>query len=353
MAGLTLAQRDLAETREQLHRWFERELGRPIAHSELSQANASIGWSSESLLFSIDPSDANLEGRGEFVIRIPPAGGGIYAEYDLEGQTKTHELLRRHGIAAPSPARYEPDSAWIGSKFMVMPRIVGHTPAEVTYATTGWLHDAGTHVQRRVHDGFLDTLLALQRIPAAEAPWLERPGGAGAEGELEWWREFVDWGTDGATPDLVIEAFDWLQRKLPTEPTELGVSWGDPRFSNVMFDDTGAVAGVLDWEQACLCPAEADLAWWLTTRRNTMAVCRITADPELPGFDSRADAVRRFEEMIGRPLVAMDWYEVFAAVRMGCCLLRMQVLLRSTGQDDHPLANARPLPKWTVEAIRA
>jgi aminoglycoside phosphotransferase (APT) family kinase protein len=352
MAGLTLAERDLSETREQLHRWFERELGRPIHHSELGQANQSIGWSSESLLFVVqrDADDAN---RSEYVIRIPPAGGGIYAEYDLDGQSKTHELLRGHGIAAPSPTRYEPDGAWIGSKFMVMPRIVGHTPSEVTYATSGWLHDAGAEVQRRVHDGFLDTLVALQRVPVAEAPWLVRPTGPGAEGELAWWREFVDWGTDGASPDLVIEAFDWLQRRMPSEPTELGISWGDPRLSNVMFDDTGAVAGVLDWEQACVCPAEADLAWWLTTRRNTMAVCRITADPELPGFDSREHAVRRFEEMIGRPLVGMDWYEVFAAVRMGCCLLRMQVLLGSTGQDDHPLAKARPLPRWAIEAIRA
>jgi aminoglycoside phosphotransferase (APT) family kinase protein len=348
MAGLTLAERDLVETRKQLQRWFERELATTIDHCELTQANESIGWSSESLLFAIHDDQT----RSDFVIRIPPAGGGLYAEYDLAGQTKTQELLRRNGIAAPSPARYEPDSAWIGSKFMVMPRIVGHTPSEVTYATNGWLHDAGAEVQRRVHDGFLDTLVALQRIPIAEAPWLERATGAGAEGELAWWREFIDWGTDGATPDLVTEAFDWLRRQIPTEPTELAVSWGDPRLSNAMFDDTGAVVGVLDWEQACLCPAEADLAWWLTTRRNTMAVCRITADPELPGFDSREHAVRRFEEMIGRPLVAMDWYEVFAAVRMGCCLLRMQVLLRSTGQDDHPLAKARPLPKWVVEAIR-
>ena len=58
MAGLTLARRDLAETRKQLHRWFERELDRQIHHCELSQANASIGWSSESLLFSVDPDDA-------------------------------------------------------------------------------------------------------------------------------------------------------------------------------------------------------------------------------------------------------------------------------------------------------
>jgi hypothetical protein len=39
--------------------------------------------------------------------------------------------------------------------------------------------------------------------------------------------------------------------------------------------------------------------------------------------------------MIGRPLVDLHWYEVFAMVRMGCCILRTQELLRSIGQGDH------------------
>ena len=345
MAGLTLAERDLVETRERLVKWFEHEYGTAVDHAELSLANESVGWSSESLLFAVD-------GR-EFVIRIPPSGGGLYREYDLDGQARTQELLHEHGIAAPSPARDEPDSDWIGSKFMVMPRIIGHTPSEVTYASAGWLHDAGTEVQRAVHDGFLDTLVALQRIPVAKAPWLARPAGAGLEGEIAWWREFIDWGTDGSTPALITEAFDWLRREMPTEPVELAVSWGDPRLSNAMFDDAGAVVGVLDWEQACLCPPEADLAWWMTTRKMTMALTRSTADPELPGFDSRERGIRRFEEMIGRPVVALDWFEVLAAVRMSCCMLRMQVLFRSTGRADHPLMKAPVLPKWAIEAIRA
>ena len=77
------------------------------------------------------------------MIRIPPAGGGMFAEYDFEGQTRTQELLHRYGVATPSPVYYEPDSSWIGSRFMVMPRIVGHTPSDTSYATRGWLHDSG------------------------------------------------------------------------------------------------------------------------------------------------------------------------------------------------------------------
>jgi aminoglycoside phosphotransferase (APT) family kinase protein len=82
--------------------------------------------------------------------------------------------LHGYGIATPSPIHYEPDTSWIGSRFMVMPRIVGHTHSDMTYAGRGWLHDAGPQAQRRLHDDFLDTLVALQRVPVTEAPWLQR-----------------------------------------------------------------------------------------------------------------------------------------------------------------------------------
>jgi hypothetical protein len=61
----------------------------------------------------------------------------------------------------------------------------------------------------------------------------------------------------------------------------------------------------------------------------------IDLDPELPGFDSREQVIGRCGQMISRKLVDLPWYEVFAMVRMGCCILRTQELLRSIGQGDH------------------
>ena len=143
--------------------------------SELRAANKAAGWSSESLVFAAEVGgDAS-----EYVIRIPPTGGGIFREYDLGAQALTQELLHEHGIVTPSPILYESDRSWIGSKFLVMPRIVGHTPADTSYATRGWLHDAGPEVQRRAHDAFLETLAKFQRVPVSEASWLERPAGVG------------------------------------------------------------------------------------------------------------------------------------------------------------------------------
>ena len=233
-----------------------------------------------------------------------------------------------------------------------MPRIVGHTPSDTSYATRGWLHDAGPEVQRRAHDSFLETLAALQRVPVDEATWLHRPTGTGVSAELTWWQEYAAWGTDNQVPDVMTEAFDWLRRHQPEQTGDAAVCWNDARLSNAIFDDDGQIVGVLDWEQACLCPAETDFAWWLATRRQMLEVNGIDADPELPGFDSREQVIHRFEEMIGRPLVDLEWYEIFAMARMGCCILRTQALLRSIGQGDHFLTRAPILPAWTISTVR-
>lgn len=354
MAGITLTQRDLAETRSGLQAWWDRGFGPGSAVSELRAANRATGWSSENLVFSV--KDGSRE--EDFVIRIPPAGGGMFRDedYDLERQTRTQRMLHQHGVATPSPIHYEADAVWIGSRFMVMPRIVGHTPSDTSYATRGWLHDAGVEVQRRLHDSFLDTLAHLQRIPVTEAPWLARPAGEGVAAEVLWWENYLDWVTGGRPPELMSEAFSWLHRTEPRDPGPLGVSWGDARLSNTIFDDTGTIIGALDWEQACICPAEADLGWWLATRRQTQEVQGIRgkdADPELPGFDDRATVIRRYQDMIGRSLRDLDWYEMFSMVRMACCILRTHALLRGMGLTDHGFLRAPVMPRWAVEKIRA
>jgi aminoglycoside phosphotransferase (APT) family kinase protein len=352
MAGITLAPRDLAATRQQLHAWIEDRLGQGCEVSELSTANRAAGWSSETLAFSVTSPGDDEAGSRDYVIRIPPAGGGMFAHYDFAGQTRTQKLLRLHGVATPSPVFYEPDPGWIGSRFMVMPRILGHTPSDTSYATRGWLHGAGADVQRRLHDSFLATLIAVQRVPVADAPWLVRPTGVGTGPELAWWKEYVAWATENDVPGLIVDAFSWLERNQPSDEVPLAVSWGDARLSNTICDDTGTIVAAIDWEQACICPAEADIGWWLATRRQTMEVQRITADPELPGFVSRDQAISRYEEMLGRELQDLRWYEMFSMARMACCILRTKVLLRSLGLTDHGFLRAPVLPSWAVEVVR-
>lgn len=100
-----------------------------------------------------------------------------------------------------------------------------------------------------------------------------------------------DWCTctDKQIPDVMTEAFSWLRRHQPEQTGDAAVCWNDARLSNAIFGD------------------ETDFAWWLATRRQMLEVNGIDADPELPGFDSREQVIHRFEEMIGRESVALEW----------------------------------------------
>jgi aminoglycoside phosphotransferase (APT) family kinase protein len=345
MAGLSLTQRDLQETRQRLGDWFEHRFGDRVEVSELAPANPAGGYSSESLLLSIDDGQRSHD----HIVRIPPSGGGIFADYDLEGQTKTQELLHRHGIPTPSPIHYEPSAEWIGSKFLVMPRIVGHTPADNEYAREGWLAEADADVRRRAHDSFLELLATIQNVPPTDAPWLRRETGIGNAAELDWWQQYVGWGTGRQVPGLLEDAFAWLREHQPTDPPQLSISWGDTRMGNCIFDDYGNVVGALDWEQACICPAEADLGWWLATRRQSREFMGMDSEP--PGFDPRETVIVRYEAMLGRALVDLEWYEMFAMARMGSCIARVQVLLHRLGQTEHHIMAAPLLPAWVPQAM--
>ena len=92
MAGLALAQRDLGAARQELGRWFADKFGPSVRLTDLTVANKSGGFSSESLLASL----ADTEGQRDYVVRIPPAGGGLFADYDLQGQARESGIGERH-----------------------------------------------------------------------------------------------------------------------------------------------------------------------------------------------------------------------------------------------------------------
>lgn len=61
MAGITVAPRDLAETRQWLRGWIERRLGAGSRVSEFSNARRAAEWSSETLAFSVARPEAAVE----------------------------------------------------------------------------------------------------------------------------------------------------------------------------------------------------------------------------------------------------------------------------------------------------
>jgi aminoglycoside phosphotransferase (APT) family kinase protein len=78
--------------------------------------------------------------------------------------------------------------------------------------------------------------------------------------ELDYWEGVLD--SDEAEPlPIVRAAIRWLRSNPPPPAQKLSVVHGDFRTGNFLYDDKGAIHGVLDWEMAHLGDPLEDLGW--------------------------------------------------------------------------------------------
>lgn len=298
-------QRDLDVLREGLERW----LGRPVGDI----ARPAPGWSCETLIV-----------EGQLVVRLPPVADGIFPSYDLAQQAAVQAAAGAAGVPVAGPVRYEPDPDVLGSPFVAMPFVSGPIPGEFTPADPWLTGLASDEARSAVWRSFLD---ALSSIHATD------PGGlglrAGLDAELEFWDGYLDWATDGDPPPVLADALRWCLTHRPEHEPAPALLWGDVRLGNVVFDGRALVPkAVLDWDMASVGPAEMDLAWFLALEAVQTDLTSMT----VPGFGSRADAITALERRLGRTLVDLGWYEVFALVRASAISTRIALLFERAGQ---------------------
>ena len=104
--------------------------------------------------------------------------------------------------------------------------------------------------------------------------------------------------------------------------------WGDSRIGNILFDETGKVQAVLDWEMVSIGDPIADLAWFLLLDRHHSDACDV---PRLPGFPSREETIARWEAKTGYDAGDLEWWELLGAVRYAAILTRVLDLLDDSG----------------------
>lgn len=317
-------QRDLSMLRAGLARWLGRRVG--------DVTRPAPGWSCETLIV-----------EGDLVVRLPPAGEGIFPTYDLAQQAAVQAAAGAAGVPVAAPVRYEPDPSFLGAPFVAMPFVRGPIPGEFTSADP-WLQGlADDGARRTVWRSFLETVARVHAVPAdgvrlapesrdGSATAVSSPVlglRAGLDADLAFWEGYLDWATDASPPPPLADALAWCRTHRPGRELGGGLLWGDVRLGNVVFDHEGlAPKAVLDWDMASVGPAEMDLAWFLALE----AVQTDLTGMSVPGFGGRDEAVAVVERGVGRRLVDLEWYEVFALVRASAVSTRIGVLLERNGQ---------------------
>jgi aminoglycoside phosphotransferase (APT) family kinase protein len=317
---------DLGAVRAGLLRWFAEH---DRAADDVTLQPSSEGLSSETLFVDVSRGDT-VE---QLVVRLPPAGEGLFPAYDLALQARLQGAMPGFGVPTAAVAACEDDASWVGVPFLLMPRVPGELLANNPhYSRSGWLKDAGFEAQRRLYTRFLDV---LARIHAVDPAAVGMPVGEGLAEEIGRWEAYVGW----AGADEVGPALAWCAAHRPEPEPAPSVLWGDVRLGNVIFD-RGDVAAVLDWEMATVGPAEVDLGWFFALRELSLRPGAV----ELPGFLDKGSSLERYEAALGRPVADLRWYEAFALVRSTAVLIRTQRLLVAQGRSDHWLVGFDPVP---------
>lgn len=317
-----LIERDLGQLAATLETWFERRGVRGAKVGGLSHP-VGAGQSNETILFTLDDMSG---GTRPLVLRIAPQGYQLFLDTSFEKQVRLLRALDagRH-VRVPQILWEEEDEAILGQRFFVMKRLSGWVPvSRPPYNSAGRLFDATPRKRERLWQNALLELARMAAVPVAEVDFLRRGAKAGLDDLIDYEIQSYHWGLAGRTVPVLDDALAWLLANKPAAPME-GLSWGDARIGNMMFDDDFGLLGVFDWEQASLAGPMMDLGWWLffdTLYSRTIGLER------LAGLGDRAATIAAWEGLTGLRATDLAWYEYFAGFRLATIFLRKTTLER-------------------------
>jgi aminoglycoside phosphotransferase (APT) family kinase protein len=341
-------ERDLEESRKRLCDWLGKKL--PAADglriSELT-GPSETGFSSDTLLFTAEYTEAGSARGEDLVVRLRPTGFPIFPQYDIAQQYRVMKLLgERTDVPVPRMRWLEESEGPLGTPFYVMDRVEGIVPTDrPPYHTGGWVFELSPEEREELWWNGLEAMTRVHKLDwqALGFDFLDAPESSQSQivRQLDDYEHFIRWGL---TPDrypLIASAMRWLRENAP-EGEVVRLCWGDSRPANMIFRDLQCVA-VIDWEMVTLGNPVEDLAWWTTIDRclsEGIGVSRI------PGIPDRDATLARWEALTGLTADPVPYYEVFAAFRFSVIMARIGVQMKHYGilppeheMDIHNLAS--------------
>ena len=247
-------------------------------------------------------------------------------------------------IPVPPVLWYEADPGYLGAPFLVMRRIEGRVPPDAPpYHTGGWVAEIDSAERAAMWWSGLDIVARLHRLDAdgLSLGFLDQPrwGRLGLDQRLGYYEHYMNWAYPGPKP-TATRALAWLNEHRPSEPNAPVLLWGDARIGNMIFAPGGTPLAALDWETATFGQAEEDLAWYLFLDRHHSEGMEV---PRLDGFPPPGETIVRYEELLGRPMRHMDYYEVLSGFKFTVIMSRIAQAMIEWGwverDSDFPYNN--------------
>lgn len=307
------------ERRRSLEAWLADRLGTSASVTGLRRPGA--GQSSETFLF-----EARLGGRtlSPLVLRMQAAGNHIFPAPDAVLESRVLQgLAEAGGVAVPQVVGAEADPSVLGAPFFVMHQVAGRVPqGKPSMHAVGWVADLTTGERRRLWDHAMSTVVAVHAVPWERTHSFLDPsdGASRLARRVEWLSGWYRWAAKGRRYPVTDAALTYLMGERPDGADEGDVLvWGDARVGNMIFAADHTVAAAVDWEVATIGRPEVDLAHWLFF--DEFATTAIGVE-RLDGWPDRAATLVRYEELSGRRLLDLGYFDVMQELFMAITLIR-------------------------------
>ncbi len=337
--------RDPDELRRRLQAWLVSQLqpgADPVVTSLRTPEHN--GMSSETVLFDLEATADGARTTRPYVARLAPEASAVpvFPTYDFDKQFRIMRLVAAE-TAAPVPAApwFEPDAAAVGSPFFVMERVEGEVPPDVMPYNFGdsWVYDAAPADQARLQESSARVLAEIHSLEPATTDLgfleLDRPESTHLRRHVADQQDYYRWVAGDRPQPLIERGFAWLEDHWPTDEGPTVLSWGDSRIGNMLYRDFEPVA-VLDWEMVGLAPREMDLAWMIFLHQFFEDLTAKLELPGMPDFMQVDDVAASYEAASGHTPRHLDFYLVYAAIRHGIVMSRVQQRSIHFGEAEMP-----------------
>ncbi|MET7337827.1 phosphotransferase family protein [Nonomuraea sp. NPDC005650] len=314
--------RDLVQVEQVLTQWLAPRLhARDLRLTDLTYPRGS-GQSHETIMFDAHWREGGVKRAEGFVVRIKPSHFTVFYDDMFIEEYELMRILGERGTVPIAMVRWlEQDPAVLGSPFFVMERLHGHVAVSIpSYLESGWVAEASSAERARLWENCVRALASIQTMRVRDVEFLLGPAGsAGFAREWDRWERYLN-RVDRADRPLpeYRDLLEHLRATIPSHQPE-GIVWGDARIGNMLVDDFEVVA-LMDWEQPSLGGALHDLGWWLISERGKVAARK---GGPLPGMLGHDETIQLWREITGISTEAIEWYEAFAAFKMGCVLVNL------------------------------
>jgi aminoglycoside phosphotransferase (APT) family kinase protein len=265
------------------------------------------GASRETYRFTLGWTEGGQARTRKLILRRDPPASLIDTERRVEFEA--YRAFRGSAVPVPEMLWLEEGDGPLGHPFFVAEEIAGFQASPQML-----LSGAFEAVLPKVAEAkwtILGEIAKADPVAVGLTRWMASPPLYGCwKRELDHWEALID--KDAAEPLPVTRAaIRWLRANPPPPAQKLSVVHGDYRTGNFLFDEAGAIHGVLDWEMSHLGDPLEDLGWSL------QPVWSFGRAGQAGGLASPEQAIAIWERASGLKAdpAALHWWVLFNCVK--------------------------------------